>query len=102
MPNFSEFVRVVLKQEKLSEEAEAWRLRYETSIRALEEAVEKKEPDDRIPISNSTAVTNEGKGVCVILEIMYINYLERVISRGGLLLGVNRTLLSKRCDQVLL
>ena len=39
LPNIATYVRVVLKREKLSEEAESYRLKYETLLTQLEQAV---------------------------------------------------------------
>lgn len=48
---------MVLKEERLSDKAEAWRMKYEASIVALERAVEIKEPEP------STLIPPEGSGI---------------------------------------
>lgn len=37
MPNIVSYIRVVLSHEKLSEEAESWRCRYDSILTALEQ-----------------------------------------------------------------
>lgn len=38
LPNFNNFIKVVLKQEKLTDEAESLRVHYEAILKAMEES----------------------------------------------------------------
>ena len=62
-PNFSAFIKVILKKETLSEEAELTRSRYETIIKGMEEEHPLPRPASLIGDDDSGYHSTKPKGV---------------------------------------
>ena len=66
-PNFNAFIKVVLKKERLSEEAELNRARYEAIIKAMEEGHLPPRPVSLIGDDDSGYHSTKPKGTCILL-----------------------------------
>lgn len=67
LPNFNTFIKVVLKREKLSEEAESIRAHYEVILKAMEEGNTPPRPISLIGDDDSGYHSTKPKGACACL-----------------------------------
>lgn len=70
LPNFNTFIKVVLKREKLSEEAESIRAHYEVILKAMEEGNTPPRPISLIGDDDSGYHSTKPKGACVCICVL--------------------------------
>ena len=69
LPNIVTFVKVVLKREKLSEEAESYRARYEAILKAMEEGQPLPRPVSLIGDDDSGYHSTKPKGMNLCVHV---------------------------------